>query len=252
LRPYPQYRDINTAAGAGDKSGHSSYHAWIVKLDKRYSNGVTLQGSYVFSKLLTDADGYNPDNGTLDHYNRRLEKSIGEFDLTHNLKMTYIWELPFGRGQRWATGGPLSWVLGGWRLAGSHFYASGYPLSIGNSAALGGILFSGRSPAHIPSYEGWIAQGDNPNWKGSDRFFVPTSFFGAQPNDRAGNATRHNPKPASRSTSTRTSRWLRRSPSRNRSAWICAGRCSTRSTAFVRRPAAPMCRTRTSGACKVS
>jgi hypothetical protein len=194
LRPYPQYRDINTASGAGDKSGHSSYHAWIVKLDKRYSNGVTLQGSYVFSKLLTDADGYNPDNGTLDHYNRRLEKSIGEFDLTHNLKMTYIWELPFGKGQRWATGGPLSWVIGGWRVAGSHFYASGYPLSIGNSAALGGILFSGRSPAHIPSYEGWIAQNDNPNWKGSDRFFIPSSFFGAQPNDRAGNATRHNPK----------------------------------------------------------
>jgi hypothetical protein len=194
LRPFPQYTDINTSSGAGDKSGHSSYHAMVLKLDKRYSQGLTLQGSYVFSKLLTDADGYSPDNGTLDHYNRRLEKSIGEFDITHNLKLTYIYELPFGKGKRWLTGGPASWVLGGWRVAGSHFYASGYPLPLGNSAALGGILFNGRSPAIISTHDGWIAQHNNPDWKGADRFFKPASFFPAQPNDRPGNATRHNPK----------------------------------------------------------
>ena len=194
LRPFPQYRDINTSSGAGDKSGHSSYHSVVLRLDKRYSAGVTLQGSYVFSKLLTDADGYNPDNGTLDHYNRRLEKSIGEFDLTHNLKMTYIYELPFGKGQRWLNGGPASWVLGGWRLAGTHFYSSGYPLGLGNSAALGGILFNGRSAATVTSYDGWFSNISNPNWSGTDRYFQQASFFGPQPTDRAGNVTRHNPK----------------------------------------------------------
>ncbi|MBK7926263.1 MAG: TonB-dependent receptor [Bryobacterales bacterium] len=194
LRPFPQYRDINTSSGAGDKSGHSSYHSVVLKLDKRYSAGVTLQGSYVFSKLVTDADGYNPDNGTLDHYNRRLEKSIGEFDLTHNLKMTYIYELPFGKGQRWLNGGPASWVLGGWRLAGTHFYSSGYPLTLTNSAALGGILFNGRSAATVTTHEGWFSNISNPNWSGTDRYFQPASFFGPQPTDRAGNMTRHNPK----------------------------------------------------------
>jgi hypothetical protein len=79
-------------------------------------------------------------------------------------------------------------------VAGTHFYNSGFPLSLTNSAALGGILFNGRSPAFIDSYEGWIVDHDNANWKGSDRYFVPGSAFGAQPNDRAGNATRHNPK----------------------------------------------------------
>ncbi|MCS7026543.1 MAG: carboxypeptidase regulatory-like domain-containing protein [Bryobacteraceae bacterium] len=194
LRPFPQFRDINTAAGQGDKSGHSSYHAWVIKVDKRYSGGLTMQGSYVLSKLLTDADGYNPDNATLDHYNRRLEKSIGEYDLTHNVKMSYIWELPFGRGKRWLTTGPASWVLGNWRIAGSHFYSSGYPLPLTNSVALGGILFNGRSAATISTYDGWIAKHQNPNWKGGDRFFQPPSFFGPQPIDRAGNVTRHNPK----------------------------------------------------------
>jgi hypothetical protein len=194
LRPYPQYRDINTSSGAGDKSGHSSYHAMVLKIDKRYGHGLTLQGNYALSKLLTDADGYNPDNATLDHYNRRLEKSIGEFDLTHNLKMTYIYELPFGKGRRWLGGGPASWVFGGWRIAGSHFYASGYPLPLSNSAALGGVLFNGRSAATVTTYDGWIASHTNPDWKGNDRFFQPPSFFGPQPTDRAGNVTRHNPK----------------------------------------------------------
>jgi hypothetical protein len=194
LRPFPQYRDINTSSGAGDKSGHSSYHALLVKLEKRFSRGLTLQSSYVFSKLLTDADGYNPDNGTLDHYNRRLEKSIGEFDLTHNAKFTYIYELPFGRGKRWLTGGPASWILGNWRISGVQIYSSGYPISLTNSAALGSILFNGRSAATISTYDGWLAENDNPDWRGADRFFQPASFFGPQPNDRAGNATRHNPK----------------------------------------------------------
>jgi hypothetical protein len=194
LRPFPQFRDINTASGAGDKSGHSSYHALLLKLDRRFSQGLTVQSSYVFSKLLTDADGYNPDNGTLDHYNRRLEKSIGEFDLTHNLKFTYIYELPLGKGKRWLTGGLASWILGNWRISGIQLYSSGYPISLGNSAALGGILFNGRSPATITTYEGWLSNNENPNWKGGDRFFQPASFFGPQPNDRAGNATRHNPK----------------------------------------------------------
>ncbi len=194
LRPFPQFRDINTASGQGDKSGHSSYHSLLLKVDKRYGQGLTLQGSYVLSKLITDADGYNPDNATLDHYNRRLEKSIGEFDLTHNFKITYIYELPLGKGKRWVRGGPASWLLGNWRLAGSQFYSSGYPLSLSNSAALGSILFNGRSAATITTYDGWIAQYGNPNWKGNDRYFQAPSFFGNQPTDRAGNSTRHNPK----------------------------------------------------------
>ncbi len=194
LRPFPQFLNVDTSGGAGDKSGHASYHSLLLKVDRRYGRGLTLGGSYVLSKLLTDADGYNPDNATLDHYNRRLEKSIGEFDLTHQVKSGYVWELPFGKGKKWLSGGPAAWVLGDWRLAGSHIYTSGYPLPLTNSTALGGILFNGRSAATISTYDGWIAQHDNPNWKGSDRFFQPPSFFGTQPNDRAGNATRHNPK----------------------------------------------------------
>ena len=61
-----------------------------------------------------------------------------------------------------------------------------------------------RSAATISSYDGWIANLNNPNWKGSDRYFAPAAGYVVdtnpatpaidQPQERTGNATRHNPK----------------------------------------------------------
>src|SRR5262249_2736507 len=62
LRPYPQYQAINTGAQGGDKSGHSSYHAMTIRFDRRFSQGLTFQWNYTFSKLLTDSDTYNAGN----------------------------------------------------------------------------------------------------------------------------------------------------------------------------------------------
>jgi hypothetical protein len=192
LRPFPQYRTIQTREGHGDKSGHSTYHSLLVRIDKRYSAGLTTQASYVFSKLLTDADSTDGDNVAMDHYNRGLEKSIGQYDVTHNLKFNYIYELPFGRGKSWLQSGPLSWILGNWRVAATHYYSSGLPMGLSNSNNY--LIFNGRNTATVTTYEGWQQQHDNPNWKGSDRFFQPAAFFGPQPLERFGNATRYNPK----------------------------------------------------------
>ena len=99
LRPFPQYSGIDTYSGGGDHSGHSTYHAGIVRFEKRYAAGLTFQTSYVFSKLLTDSDSYWGSGGAVDQYNRRLEKSIGQFDVTHNFKFGGVYDLPFGKGQ---------------------------------------------------------------------------------------------------------------------------------------------------------
>ena len=81
LRPFPQYSAVDTINGQGDRIGHSTYHSMQVKFSKRYSSGLTVQASYVLSKLLTDADS---GSGTPeDHYNRSLEKSIASYDQTH-------------------------------------------------------------------------------------------------------------------------------------------------------------------------
>jgi hypothetical protein len=75
LRPFPQYQTISTGVQNGDKSGHSSYHAFVLKADRRLSQGLTLQWNYVFSKLLTDSDTYFANAASaMDQYNRGLEK----------------------------------------------------------------------------------------------------------------------------------------------------------------------------------
>src|SRR5262249_25513126 len=113
LRPFPQYSTISTGPQNGDKSGHSAYHALLVKGNRRFSDDVTIQCSYLLSKLLTDSDTYfaNSAIAAQDQDNRRTEKSIGQYDHTHTLKFSTIYNLPFGRGQKWLTHGLLSQVI---------------------------------------------------------------------------------------------------------------------------------------------
>src|SRR5207248_10505171 len=49
LRPFPQYSTISTGPQNGDKSGHSTYHALLIKADRRFSKDVTFQWSYLLS-----------------------------------------------------------------------------------------------------------------------------------------------------------------------------------------------------------
>jgi hypothetical protein len=199
LRPFPQYNGIDTYGGGGDHSGHSSYHAAILRFEKRYAAGLTFQTSYVFSKILTDSDSYWGSGQAADQYDRRLEKSIGQFDVTHNFKLGLVYDLPFGKGRTYLAKGPGAWILGNWRVSSVNFYSSGQPVAISTSYSL--PLFNGRSTPYITSYDGWRA----PTKGGSfdpqvDNFFVPygSAPFPTQglntPYNGFGNSTRYNPK----------------------------------------------------------
>jgi hypothetical protein len=199
LRPFPQYANIDTAAGGGDHSGHSTYHAGIVKLERRFSGGMTFTTSYVFSKLLTDSDSYWPGSFAADFYNRGLEKSIGAYDVTHNFKMSAVYELPVGRGKALLNKGIGAYVLGNWRLGFIAGYSSGTPVGVGTSYSL--PIFAGRTAAYVTSYDGWRAPTKGGSFDPAvDNFFVPngTGPFPLQGTGTAlngiGNETRYNPK----------------------------------------------------------
>ncbi|HET8549818.1 MAG TPA: TonB-dependent receptor, partial [Bryobacteraceae bacterium] len=181
LRPYPQYGNIITGVQNGDKSGHSSYHAMVLQLDRRFAKGLSMNWNYTLSKLLTDSDTYFADGGAaMDHHNRRLEKSIGRYDQTHVFKFSTLYELPFGRGKRWLSGGILSHALGGWRVSGIQIYSSGFPVALSRNNSL--PLQNASNRPFVDSYENWRApiRGDkfDPN---VDRFLKPKNQFPAQP-----------------------------------------------------------------------
>jgi hypothetical protein len=168
----------------------------MIRFEKRYSRGLQFQTSYVFSKILTDADSYWSDSYgfAMDHYNRSLEKSIGSFDVPHNFKFSAVWDIPFGKGRTFVNQNRIAnWVIGGWRVSGIAVYSAGQPRAISTSNGL--PLFSGVNRPIISTYDGW-----RPATKGGsfdpavDRTVQPASFFPAQPTFTHGNMTRFNPK----------------------------------------------------------
>ena len=166
----------------------------MIKADRRFSKGLTFQWSYVFSKLITDSDTYFATGATTqDQGNRRLEKSIGQFDQSHSIKFSTLYDLPFGKGQRWLSSGLLSQVFGGWRVAGIQVYSSGLPIALARNNPL--PIFNYSSRPVVDSYDGWRAPLAGSSFDPAvDRFLKPASAFPAQPAANFGNATRFNPK----------------------------------------------------------
>jgi hypothetical protein len=201
LRPFPQYNGIDTYGGGGDHSGHSAYHAGIIRMEKRGSGGLTLNASYVFSKIITDSDSYWGSGTAEDHFNRGLEKSIGAFDITHNAKFTAIYDLPFGRGKHFLNQGLAANLLGNWRVSGIGYYSTGQPLGLSTSVGTPSVLFAGPNRPLVSTYDGWRgAEGSGGFDPSRDNFVQPASFFPAQVGTYAGttqyfgNQTRFNPK----------------------------------------------------------
>src|SRR5438034_1949415 len=117
LRPYPQYLAVNVQSGGGDKTGRSHYHAGIVKVNQRLSGGLSIQASYAFSRIMTNADSFSGSTGSMDTARPELESSVGAFVQPHTIKLNTVYELAFGDGRRWLTSGVANQVLGEWRVA---------------------------------------------------------------------------------------------------------------------------------------
>lgn len=104
--------------------GNSTYHSLQTSVNKRLTGGFTVLASYTWSKLIDDAssDGSSPANP----FNIRAEKGPSDFDLTHRVVASYIWELPRLTG---AT--PLlRHLLGGWETNGILVLQSGRWFSV--------------------------------------------------------------------------------------------------------------------------
>ncbi len=148
LRPFPQYGGIDTDCCL-ENVGQSTYHALLAKVERRFRNGLNLLASYTFSKTLTDADSALPtfaqfSGGSLvqNSYNLKGEKSLSYQDIPHTLVVSYIYELPIGKGKRLLNkGGLTDKVLGGWQVGGVQRYQSGQPISFScNGGQFGGPI----------------------------------------------------------------------------------------------------------------
>ncbi len=146
LLPHPQFFGINTD-GQLENLGQSTYNALQAQLTRRFRNGLNLMASYTFSKTLTNADSALPFFATLhqggapsNFYNQRVDKSVSNQDLPHNFVISYLYELPIGRGKKLLGNANrlVDRVVGGWQIGGIQRYESGQPIAFGCASAPAG------------------------------------------------------------------------------------------------------------------
>ncbi|MBI3682123.1 MAG: TonB-dependent receptor, partial [Acidobacteria bacterium] len=112
----PQFQQFRRVASTTTFLGTNTwYNALQIKLDRRVGDGFYLTTSYTWSKGLN----YSEDNGGIAiPLSVPLNKARMNDNRTHMFTQSYMYELPFGRGKKWAQGGVAMWVLGGWQFQG--------------------------------------------------------------------------------------------------------------------------------------
>jgi hypothetical protein len=133
LRAFPQYTDIRNLL---QPTGWNKYHSLQVRVQKRYSNGLSMLIAYTLSKNFIHGSGYTgwgddaANARPLDTANRGLEKRLAQFDIPNNLVLSWNYELPFGRGKRFVnvSSRAANLLVGGWQVNAIHEYRSGTPI----------------------------------------------------------------------------------------------------------------------------
>jgi hypothetical protein len=134
-----------SALGALSSVGHGNYHGMQWTVRKRFGSGLLFDANYTFSKstdLSSNSENAQGPNGPtttgyagllVNSWNPFLMKAVSDYDMRHIFNAFAVWELPFGRGQRWLPSNRLlEALIGGWQLAPAVSMGSGLPVSVGN------------------------------------------------------------------------------------------------------------------------
>lgn len=156
-----------------ESAGSSTYHALQLRVNKRFSGGLSFLGAYTYSKSIDNSssflgsDGYN--NTPQDSRNLAAERALSSFDLRHRMSWSLLYALPapsnhgFFRGWQWSaliavqSGRPLTPVL---------------EFDNSNTGNIGGIF----------GYDRPDLVGDSAVFsRDPDRYFDPNAFAAAGP-----------------------------------------------------------------------
>ncbi|MHB8610439.1 MAG: TonB-dependent receptor [Candidatus Acidiferrales bacterium] len=171
--------------------GDSSYHALQVDLTRRISQGLSVRGVYTWSKTLDDGDSLNQTAAgnapglVSNPFNLAEDKGLATFDVRNAGVINAIYELPFGRGKRYA-GNLEGWkngLAGGWSVASIITAQSGFPFTpqLSYNPSNSGDTRNPVRPFLNPSFTGSVVLGKPSQWFNPAAFIAPPSasgFFG--------------------------------------------------------------------------
>jgi hypothetical protein len=142
--PFPAF----TSVLYQQAGGMSSYNGLTIQGDRHISRGLTFNVNYTWAKALTNVDlrTYNsvPQQN---QYDLRLERADDPNIRQQQLRFSFVYELPFGRGKALlgSAHGVLDQLVSGWQLSGITTMYSGQLLT---------PTFSGTDPAYTNQFTG--------------------------------------------------------------------------------------------------
>ena len=192
LKPYPRFQNV---AIYRNNTGSTAYNAVEAKLEQRLNHGLYLLFGYTHSKLIDAASAVfsttvlsSPNSSSLvaaDTYRPALERDSSSGDMPNVCSMSGIYELPAGRGHRFASSGLMNTFLGGWSLNAIASLQSGMPVTVTQATNLN--AFAGFV-LQRPTIVGNVTL--PPDQRTPARFFN-TSAFATSPQFALGNASRN-------------------------------------------------------------
>ena len=170
-RPYSARFGRNLATNMWDGYLSTNYNGLQTSV-RRQAKGLMLQGSYTWSKAINFADDEGWVGVTYNYgpaFNRN--RAAAGFDRRQVLQMSYVYDLPFGKGQKWVSSGPAQMVLGGWQVSGVTSAYTGTPFTPSSPGGTLNLPGNAQTPDQISLSVG------RPEAIGSAGTFYDTSAF---------------------------------------------------------------------------
>jgi len=162
-RLFPDQSTVTTSL----PEGQSNYQALELKIERRFSGGLSTLNGYTWSHaMITD-----PGPATRV---RQRERGLSPEDMRHRFFSTVVWDIPLGRDRKWMKAGPVSQILGGWQISTLAVVQAGLPYTAGQN-----VNTMNWTGANRPNR---IANGNLPrSERKPERWFDRTAFTQAAP-----------------------------------------------------------------------
>ncbi|MEP7363487.1 MAG: carboxypeptidase regulatory-like domain-containing protein [Acidobacteriota bacterium] len=180
LLPYPQFTSVNII---NMTMANSIYHSLQMKIERRFSRGVSVLAAYTAGKIITDSGSQvspiGPTSlGTVQNwYDLKSERGLSDMDVAQSLTVSFVAELPFGPGKAFggAMRGAGAKIIGGWQINGISTYRGGVPLAL--SAPITGGGNRPNSTGTSARIDGSRTRGEQiQRWFDTTQFTLPAAF----------------------------------------------------------------------------
>src|SRR5437773_5095547 len=129
--PYPELGRFQEVEG----SSKANYNSLSVKLQRRFSKGLTYLFGYTWSRSIDYGSAIRVHNTDLlfpqSGYDLRAERGLSSFNVPHRSVTSLLYELPVGKGRRFLNqSGVPDAVLGGWEIGSILTLQTGFPQTV--------------------------------------------------------------------------------------------------------------------------